>query len=60
MSMKLLLVLSVPFLFAALPISPSSAADLPPRTKIRIATAAPSLSYFPIYAAVHHRRASGY
>ena len=28
------------------------AADSPPRTKIRIATAAPSLSYFPIYAAV--------
>jgi ABC-type nitrate/sulfonate/bicarbonate transport system substrate-binding protein len=27
------------------------AADAPPRTKIRIATAAPSLSYFPIYAA---------
>ena len=52
MSVKLLLVLSVPFLFAALPISPSFAADLPPRTKIRIATAAPSLSYFPIYAAV--------
>jgi len=52
MSMKLLLVLSVPFFFAALPISPSFAADAPPRTKIRIATAAPSLSYFPIYAAV--------
>ena len=52
MSMKLLLVLSVPFFFAALPISPSFAADSPPRTKIRIATAAPSLSYFPIYAAV--------
>jgi NitT/TauT family transport system substrate-binding protein len=28
------------------------AADAPPRNKIRIATAAPSLSYFPIYAAV--------
>ncbi len=28
------------------------AADAPARTKIRIATAAPSLSYFPIYAAV--------
>ena len=52
MSMKLLLVLSAPFFFAALPISPSFAADAPARTKIRIATAAPSLSYFPIYAAV--------
>ena len=52
MTMKLLLVLSVPFFFAALPISPSFDADSPPRTKIRIATAAPSLSYFPIYAAV--------
>ena len=30
----------------------SFAADAPPRTRIRIATAAPSLSYFPIYAAV--------
>ena len=31
---------------------PLLAADIMPRTKIRIATAAPSLSYFPIYAAV--------
>jgi NitT/TauT family transport system substrate-binding protein len=30
----------------------SFAAEITPRTKIRIATAAPSLSYFPIYAAV--------
>lgn len=30
----------------------SFAAEAQPRTKIRIATAAPSLSYFPIYAAV--------
>jgi ABC-type nitrate/sulfonate/bicarbonate transport system substrate-binding protein len=30
----------------------SFAVDAPPRTRIRIATAAPSLSYFPIYAAV--------
>jgi NitT/TauT family transport system substrate-binding protein len=46
-------VLSVLFFFTALP-APSSlfAADAPTRTKIRIATAAPSLSYFPIYAAV--------
>ncbi len=29
-----------------------SAADGPAKTKIRIATASPSLSYFPIYAAV--------
>ena len=51
--MKRLLVLSVGFFFAAQS-APSSifAADSPPRTKIRIATAAPSLSYFPIYAAV--------
>ena len=33
-------------------IASSFAADAPPRTRIRIATAAPSLSYFPIYAAV--------
>ncbi|HET9918021.1 MAG TPA: hypothetical protein VFQ89_12995 [Candidatus Binatia bacterium] len=38
--MKLILVLSVPFFFAALPISPSFAAESPLRTKIRIATAA--------------------
>ena len=54
--MKLLLVLvalSSQFFFTALP-TPSSvlAADAPLRSKIRIATAAPSLSYFPIYAAV--------
>jgi len=48
-----LFVLSVRFFFTAQP-TPSSAlaADAPLRTKIRIATAAPSLSYFPIYAAV--------
>jgi ABC-type nitrate/sulfonate/bicarbonate transport system substrate-binding protein len=48
-----LFVLSLRFFFIALP-TPSSlfAADTPLRTKIRIATAAPSLSYFPIYAAV--------
>ena len=56
MSMKRLLVLSVlsvPFFFFAPP-TPTAlfAADVLPRTKIRIATAAPSLSYFPIYAAV--------
>jgi NitT/TauT family transport system substrate-binding protein len=51
--MKRFSVLSVLFFFTALP-APSSlfAADAPTRTKIRIATAAPSLSYFPIYAAV--------
>jgi NitT/TauT family transport system substrate-binding protein len=51
--MKRFSVLSVLFFFTALP-TPSSlfAADAPTRTKIRIATAAPSLSYFPIYAAV--------
>ena len=54
--MKLLLVLitlSGQFFFSAQP-TPSSvlAADAPLRSKIRIATAAPSLSYFPIYAAV--------
>lgn len=37
---------------AAAPLS-VSAADGAAKTKIRIATAAPSLSYFPIYAAVH-------
>lgn len=49
----ILFVLSVRFFFTAQP-TPSSvfAADAPLRTKIRIATAAPSLSYFPIYAAV--------
>ena len=48
-----LLVLSVQCFFTAQP-SPLSlfAADAPLRTKIRIATAAPSPSYFPIYAAV--------
>ena len=48
-----LFVLFVRFCFPAQP-TPSSAltADAPLRTKIRIATAAPSLSYFPIYAAV--------
>ena len=52
MSIKPLLLLSIPLFFAALPISPSFAAESPLRTKIRIATAAPSLSYFPIYVAV--------
>ena len=48
-----LFVLSVRFFFTTQP-TPSSAlaADALLRTKIRIATAAPSLSYFPIYAAV--------
>lgn len=46
-------VLVVQFYFAALPTQASlCAADTPVRSKIRIATAAPSLSYFPIYAAV--------
>jgi NitT/TauT family transport system substrate-binding protein len=48
-----LFVLSIPFFFTAQPTTSSLfAADAPLRTKIRIATAAPSLSYFPIYAAV--------
>lgn len=48
-----LFVLSVGFFFTAAPTTSSLfAADAPARTKIRIATAAPSLSYFPIYAAV--------
>jgi ABC-type nitrate/sulfonate/bicarbonate transport system substrate-binding protein len=48
-----LFILSVHLYFTAQP-TPSSlfAADAPLRSKIRIATAAPSLSYFPIYAAV--------
>jgi len=40
------------FLSAQLPTAALFAADAPPRTKIRIATASPSLSYLPIYAAV--------
>jgi NitT/TauT family transport system substrate-binding protein len=40
------------FLTAQLPTTALLAADAPSRTKIRIATASPSLSYFPIYAAV--------
>ncbi len=45
-------VLSGLFFFTTpLPTSRAFAADAPLRTKIRIATAAPSLSYFPIYAA---------
>ena len=48
-----LFLLSVQFLFSAQPTRPSLyAADTPLRSKIRIATASPSLSYFPIYAAV--------
>ena len=39
-------------LFWALFAGAGFAAETTPRTKIRIATAAPSLSYFPIYAAV--------
>lgn len=54
--MKLLLViiiLSVQFFFTGQPNTSSAlAADTPTKIKIRIATAAPSLSYFPIYAAV--------
>ena len=47
-----LFVLSVQFFFTALPTTSSAlAADSPSRTKIRIATAAPSFSYFPICAA---------
>ena len=46
--------LSVQFFLSVLLTNSSLfAADAPARTKIRIATAAPSLSYFPIYAAVH-------
>ena len=45
--------LSVQFFLSVLLTNSSLfAADAPARTKIRIATAAPSLSYFPIYAAV--------
>ena len=40
------------FVTAQLPTAALFAADASPRTKIRIATASPSLSYFPIYAAV--------
>jgi NitT/TauT family transport system substrate-binding protein len=40
------------FLTAQLPTAALFAADASPRIKIRIATASPSLSYFPIYAAV--------
>jgi NitT/TauT family transport system substrate-binding protein len=50
--LAVLLVLSGQFLFAAPPATSSLFAADAPRTKIRIATAAPSLSYFPIYAAV--------
>ena len=46
-------VLSILCFYALLQSSDAAfAADAPARTKIRIATAAPSLSYFPIYAAV--------
>jgi len=45
-SLLVLLIFSI-----ALPQSAFSA-DVPPKTKIRIATASPSLSFFPIYAAV--------
>ncbi len=49
----ILFIVSCQFFFTALPTTTwFFAADAPPRTKIRIATAAPSLSYFPIYAAV--------
>jgi NitT/TauT family transport system substrate-binding protein len=40
------------FLFLAFASHPAIAAESSAKTKIRIATAAPSLSYFPIYAAV--------
>jgi NitT/TauT family transport system substrate-binding protein len=40
------------FVTAQLPTAALFAADAPTRTKIRIATASPSLSYLPIYAAV--------
>ena len=43
-------VLAILLIFAAT-LAPGFADDAP-RQKIRIATAAPSLSYFPIYAAV--------
>jgi len=53
MSITRLSVLSGQVLFIALlATSALFAAEAPPKTKIRIATAAPSLSYFPIYAAV--------
>jgi ABC-type nitrate/sulfonate/bicarbonate transport system substrate-binding protein len=49
----ILFIVSCQFFFTAPPTTTwFFAADAPPRTKIRIATAAPSLSYFPIYAAV--------
>lgn len=51
--LAVLLIVSGQFIFTAeQTTSTLFAADAPPRTKIRIATAAPSLSYFPIYAAV--------
>jgi len=45
--------LFVLMLFTLQPTRAANAADAPGRTKIRIATASPSLSFLPIYAAVH-------